>query len=82
VKAVFINKSTDGKLNICGKNIAALRKREKLSQRALADKMQLIGLDMTKNTVQRIESGTRFVIDLELKGFAELFRVSVDSLLG
>lgn len=54
----------------------------KTSQRALADKLQLIGLDLDKNAIQRIECGKRFVTDIELKYFCELLHVSADELLG
>ena len=78
---MFINKTIDGLNNICGKNIAGLRKDMKLSQRALADKLQLIGLDIDKNAIQRIECGKRFVTDIELKAFSKTFNISVDELL-
>ena len=78
---MFKNKNSDGSLNICGKNIALLRKDLKLSQRGLADKMQLLGIDIGKNAIQQIESGERFVTDLELKIFAAFFKVTTDELL-
>ncbi len=53
----------------------------KVSQRELADRLQIIGLDIDKNAVQRIESGHRFVTDIELAAFARVFDVSVDALL-
>ena len=79
---MFKNKN-DGKNNICGENIKRLRLEypTKLSQRALADKMQLCGVDVDKNAIQRIESGQRFVTDIELKALAEIFAVSVDELI-
>jgi transcriptional regulator with XRE-family HTH domain len=43
--------------------------------------MQLLGIDIGKNTIQRIESGDRFVTDIELKIFASLFNVTADELL-
>lgn len=52
-----------------------------MSQRALADKLQLYGLDLDKNAIQRIECGKRFVTDIELVVFAEVLNVSVLSLL-
>ena len=52
---MFINKSSSGKNNICGETIARLRKQRKLSQRELADALQLAGLDIDKNAIQRIE---------------------------
>ena len=72
----------DGRNNICGLNIAKIRKRmtPKISQRALADKLQIIGLDIDKNAVQRIENGKRFITDIELLYFAQLFNVTTDEL--
>ena len=78
---MFINKTADGRNNLCGRTIAQLRKKQGISQRALADKMQLLGLDIDKNAVQRIESGQRFVTDIELLYFSEHFGVLVVTLL-
>ena len=39
------------------------------------------GLDIDKNAVQRIESGKRFVTDIELKVIAEVLGISYDKLL-
>ncbi len=77
---MFINKTVKGYNNICGKHIAKLRKQEKISQRILAEKMQIIGIDIDKNAIQRIESGKRFVTDIELKAFADFFGVSMEEL--
>lgn len=81
VMIVFKNKYTDGRLNVCGGKVQVLRKVEKWSQRELADRLQLKGLDMSKNAIQQIESGERFVTDIELKAIAALFGVSSDTLL-
>ena len=80
---MFKNKSSCGKNNICGENIYALRKAyiPKMSQRILAEYLQLRGIDVDKNAIQRIESGERFVTDIELKVLAEVVKVSVDKLL-
>lgn len=78
---MFTNKSSDGLNNICGKKITILRKNLSLSQRELADKLQLAGLDIDKNAIQRIECGKRFVTDIELKKFAEVFESSIDNLI-
>ena len=80
---MFKNKN-EGFNNICGEKIAELRKKSttKMSQRALADKMQLAGIDMDKNAIQRIECGKRFITDIELLAFAKIFGVSADFLLG
>lgn len=69
--------------NICGKKIKELRKTKfsGLSQRGLADKLQLAGIDLDKNAIQRIESGQRFVTDIELLAFSQILEVSANELL-
>ena len=79
---MFINKTSDGRNNISGKNIAKFRAEIDISQRELADKMQLVGMDMDKNAIQRIEAGKRFVTDIEIIGFSKVFKKSVNELLG
>lgn len=59
----------------------AEKKNEKMSQRMLAEKLQLRGIDVDKNAIQRMESGERFVTDIELKVLAEVFGVTSDELL-
>ena len=54
---MFTNKANDGRNNICGLNVAKYRKQVNKSQRQLADALQLLGLDIDKNAVQRIEAG-------------------------
>lgn len=78
---MFINKSKYGLNNLCGNNIARFRKELGISQRQLADKLQLNGLDVDKNAIQRIECGKRFVTDIELISFAEFFNITCDELL-
>ena len=78
---MFRNKTLDGLNNICGKRIAHFRMDMKISQKQLADKLQLVGLDVEKNAIQRIESGKRFVTDIEIVAFAKVFGVSFEELL-
>ncbi len=39
------------------------------------------GLDLDKNAIQKIESGERFVTDIEIRIFAKVLQVSYDELL-
>ena len=78
---MFTNKSKDGRNNICGKHIAKYRKACGKSQRELADVLQLAGLDLDKNAIQRIEAGQRFVTDIEIPYFAKVLGVSYEALL-
>lgn len=80
---MFKNKTENGRNNICGTKIAELRKSTvpKMSQRILADKMQLLGVDVDKNAIQRIETGQRFVTDIELIALKKVFNISYEFLL-
>ena len=80
---MFKNKSANGRNNICGEKIYAMRKAHipKMSQRILAEKMQIQGIDLDKNAIQRLESGDRFVTDIELKALALIFETTIDDLL-
>lgn len=80
---MFKHKTKDGKRNLGGEKICNLRKNlpGKVSQRQLAEQMQLKGLDMDKTAIRRIENGERYITDIELKAFSEIFSVSADSFL-
>ena len=78
---MFINKTSTGLNNVCGKNIAIHRKNMKISQRQLADMLQLNGLDVDKNAIQRIECGKRFVTDIELIVISRVLNISFNELL-
>ena len=79
---MFINKSILGENNICGRKVAEYRKAMKKSQRELADALQLLGLDVDKNAIQRIEAGKRFVTDIEIVYLCGALGISVNELLG
>lgn len=78
---MFINKTDDGLNIICGKNVAVFRKKLKISQRELADRLQLTGLDVDKNAIQRIECGKRFVTDIEIIALSKVLKCSYAELL-
>ncbi len=78
---MFNNRTPDGRNNIIGVKIAELRKGLRISQRELADRLQINELDIDKNAVQRIESGQRFVTDIEIIALAKVFGVTAEELL-
>ena len=78
---MFINKAEKGYHNLCGTIVEKRRKELKKSQRELADMLQIEGMDVDKNAVQRIENGQRFVTDIELKAIARVLHVRYEELL-
>lgn len=83
LNGVFTNRAQSGRRNLCGERVAYLRKKmqPRVSQRAFAEMLQLAGIDLDKNAIQRIESGQRFVTDIELAALARTLKVSPGSLL-
>ena len=80
---MYKNKNSDGGNNVSGIKIKYFREQQatKTSQNTLAKQMQLYGIDLDKNAIQRIETGKRFVTDIELKVFAKVLNVSYTDLL-
>ena len=78
---MFTNKSGEGYNNVCGKVIEERRKEMGKSQRQLADLLQIAGLDIDKNAIQRIEARKRFVTDIELGYFSKVLDLSIEELL-
>ena len=83
IRAVIIIKQrtdANGK-NLIGERLKELRNRRNLSQRDLARELQLIGIDMDKNVITRIETNKRYVTDFELQALKQIFNVSYDYLI-
>ena len=80
---MYKNRAKDGSNNLCGRNVRVLRllMRPNVSQRELAERIRACGVDIDKNAVQRIESGQRFVTDIELAALARVLQVPVGDLL-
>lgn len=66
----------DGKKNISGDRIRQARVVQRMRQEDLAAKLQIAGVNMERDSISRIEIGTRFVSDFELKVFAKVLGVS------
>lgn len=71
----------NGKKNICGDRVHEARCRLRLTQNDLAAQLQVNGINIERDSISRIEIGTRFVADYELRALAHILKVSVDWLL-
>ena len=52
------------------------RRKKRLTQEELAAKLQIEGVTMERDSISRIEIGTRFVADYELRVLAKVLGVS------
>ena len=67
--------------NIIGSKVKGLRKQRKITQKHMAELLQLEGHDFSDLTILRIEQGTRFVPDYEIVILADFFGITTDELL-
>jgi len=68
----------NGVKNISGDRIRQARTAKRLSQEALAAKMQVSGVVVEREAISKIETGDRFVADYELRAFSQVLGVSMD----
>lgn len=70
--------------NLVGKRVkkARLAKKPKLSQDALSGKLAARGVTIDRAGIAKIETGSRYVSDFEVKALAAVLGVKVDWLLG
>lgn len=71
----------NGKKNLCGNRIREARLRQRLSQYDLAARLQTQGILIEQDSISRIEIGTRFVVDYEVKVLAKVLNVPLEWLL-
>ena len=71
-----------GKKNVCGDRVRDARQKQRHTQEDLAAKLQIAGVIMERDSVSRIEIGTRFVTDYELMVLSKVLDVSMQWLVG
>ena len=69
------------KKNMIGGNLKKLRKKLKVSQQDLSNKLELVGIYVCRGSVSRIEDYSRTVTDIELCAIADAMGVEVNDLL-
>ena len=71
-----------GRKNLCGDRVKEARARRKITHEDLAARLQIEGVTMERDSVSRIEIGTRFVTDYELVVLSRVLGVSMEWLTG
>ncbi|ASV80699.1 transcriptional regulator [Enterococcus hirae] len=67
--------------NIIGSNIRRIRLEKGLGQTELVEQLQLMNVDITRETLVKIESGRQYVKLEQLKGIKTYLKVRYDLLL-
>lgn len=66
---------------LIGKNIKNIRKEKKIKQIDVVRKMQLMGIDMTRESLVKIERGIQHIYATQLKAIKEILDTTYDELL-
>ena len=63
--------------NITGKNIKKIRKEKKITQDDLCARMQILGFKISRSDISKLETGKRFITDVEVVGFSTALKVDI-----
>lgn len=63
--------------NITGKNIKKIRKDKKITQEDLCARMQVMGYQISRSDISKLENGKRFISDFEVVGFSQALKVEI-----
>ncbi len=65
---------------LIGKNIRRVRLNRKIGQTELVKRLQLLGVNMTRETLVKIERGTQHIYASQLKAIRDVLETSYDEL--
>ena len=68
------------KMNLIGENVAKYRKKLKMSQQKLSNKLELYAVYVCRGSISRIEDRSRTVTDIELYAIAKALNVEITEL--
>ena len=67
-------------MNLIGDQVRKYRKQRKMSQQALSNQLELLGVYVCRGSVSRIEDKSRTVTDIELYAIAQVLGVEITAL--
>ena len=67
------------KMNLVGKNVKKFRLEQKMSQKTLSVKLEVVAVYICRGSISRIEDGTRTVSDIELYGLSKILKKPMES---
>ena len=69
------------KMNLIGENLKRIRKKKRVTQQSLSDKLELLGVYVCRGSISRIEDFSRTVTDIELYAISKVLCVPVSDLI-
>ena len=71
----------NNQLNVTGKKIKELCVKNNLSLSGLSTKLALMGIDISKPSLHKLETGHRILKDYELFGISMVFKVPIEDFI-
>ena len=69
------------KMNLIGGKVKKFRIERKMSQQALSNKLELMGVYVCRGSISRIEDCSRTVTDIELYAISKVLGVGLEELI-
>lgn len=73
-------KNLNGYYNVVGQNIRKFREHKGISQRQLANKLNLKGINLYHSDISRIEANDLFIRDYELIGICKILEITYEQI--
>lgn len=64
-------------MNIIGDKVKEIRKKKKMSQQTLSDRLETLAIYVCRGSISRIEDKSRTVTDIELYGLSQILETPV-----
>lgn len=65
-------------MNITGSKVKYYRKKKKMSQQQLSDKLETLAIYICRGSISRIEDGSRTITDIELYGLSQILQIPIE----
>ena len=63
--------------NIIGNRIKEIRLNQKITQEDLCARLQILGFQISRSDISKLENGKKLITDFEIIGFAKALKVSI-----
>ena len=69
------------KMNLIGEKVKRFRKKKRITQQAISNKLELLGVYVCRGSISRIEDCSRTVTDIELYAISRVLEVQIADLI-
>lgn len=74
------NNEFNNSYNVIGQNIKNIRKASKITQEDLCARMQIMGYQISRSDISKLENGKKMITDFEIIGFIKALKVNFSDL--